>query len=186
MPAWLERNPFLVIALAGFLLLGGLLARDALSSREAPVLVFRDSALEPGTPIRVHVTGAVEAPGVYELSSGDRVADAVAAAGGPRAGADLDAINLARRLRDGEQIRIAGPDAVAAPLLPPGQPLDLNLATQEQLMGLPGIGEAYSRRILDSRVVDGPFTSVDELVERGLLPASTLEVVRPLISVTAP
>ena len=186
MPAWLERNPFLVIALAGFLLLAGLAIGDALQTSEQPVLVLQDSALQPGTPIRVHVAGAVAAPGVYALTAGDRVEDAVSAAGGATAGADLDAINLARRLRDGEQIRIEGPDAPAAPVLLPGEKLDLNAATEEQLMALPGIGEAYSRRIVNSRAVDGPFTSVDEVLERGLVPERTLEGIRAMVTVSAP
>jgi competence protein ComEA len=188
MLAWLERNPFLVIALAGLLLLAGLAARDGLRSREEPVLILREGALEPGTPIRVHVAGAVASPGVYALVGGDRVEDAVAAAGGATAGADMDAINLARRLRDGEQILIEGPEAPAVPaaVLTPGQPLDLNAATLEQLDALPGIGEAYSRRIVDSRTVDGPFASVDEVLERGLVPARTLEGIRAMVTVSTP
>jgi len=186
MLAWLERNPFLVIALAGVLLLSGLAGRDALSSEDSPVLVLREGALAAGTPIRVHVAGAVVAPGVYDLASGDRVEDAVAAAGGAIAGADLDALNLARRLRDGEQILIEGPDGPASVVLSAGEPLDLNLATQEQLIALPGIGEAYSRRIVDSRAVDGPFASVDEVLERGLVPERTLEGIRAMVTVSTP
>ena len=186
MLAWLERNPFLVIALVGFALLTALIARDLLPSRDQPVLILHESGLEPGTPIRVHVAGAVAAPGVYGLEAGDRVEDALAAAGGATAGADLDEINLARRLRDGEQIVVEGPDAVAAPVLPPGEKLDLNVATREQLDALPGIGEAYSGRIVDSRFVDGPFASVDDLLERNLLPARTLEGIRSMVTVVLP
>jgi competence protein ComEA len=186
MLAWLERNPFLVVAIAGVLLLGGRAARDVLHSDPEPVLLLHDGALEPGAPLRVHVVGAVVAPGVYELAAGDRVEDALSAAGGAIGGADLDAINLARRLRDGEQILIEGSEPLAAAALAPGEPLDLNLATQEQLIALPGIGEAYSRRIVDSRAVDGPFASVDEVLERGLVPERTLEGIRAMVIVSVP
>jgi competence protein ComEA len=186
MLAWLERNSFLALALAGAFLLSGLAAREVLTGQDAPVLVLQDTAIEPGAPIRVHVSGAVAAPGVYELAAGDRVEDAVAAAGGPAPGADLDTINLARRLRDGEQVRVEGGAAVAPVAVSTGEPLDLNLATQEQLIALPGIGEAYSRRIVDSRAVDGPFASVDEVLERGLVPERTLEGIRAMVTVTLP
>jgi competence protein ComEA len=185
MLAWLERNPFLVIALAGFLLLAGLLVRGVLQAGGEPVLVIRDGGPQPGAPIRVHVAGAVVAPGVYALVAGDRVEDALAAAGGATPGAALESINLARRLRDGEQVLIEGPGAQAAPLMPDGR-LDLNAATREQLMALPGIGEAYSQRIVDSRAVDGPFASVDDLLARDLVPVSTFDGIKALISVSTP
>jgi competence protein ComEA len=184
--AWLNRNPYLVVALAGVLLLAGLGARELLRPQPAPVIAFGQSGPAPGTPIRVHVAGAVVAPGVYELAAGQRVEDAVQAAGGAVEGADLDAINLARRLRDGEQILVPGPPGAPAAVLTPGVALDLNVATREQLDALPGIGEAYSQRILDSRTVDGPFASVDDLLDRGVLPARTLEGIRAMVTVSAP
>jgi len=186
MPGWLERNPFVVVALAGLLILAGLAASALMGSEPEPVLVVRDGGAPTGATIRIHVTGAVAAPGVYELLGGDRVEDALAAAGGAAPGADLTAINLARRLRDGEQILVEGPEGPAAVLLTPGEPLDLNLATQEQLIALPGIGEAYSQRIIDSRLVDGPFASVEEILDRGLVPARTFEGIRAMITVSAP
>ena len=186
--AWLERNPFLAIALAGALLLSGLTARHALRSPDEPVLFVHESVIAPGAPIQVHVAGAVNAPGVYQLVAGDRVDDAVTAAGGAIDGADLDALNLARKLRDGEQVLVEGPEAPAETLvsLDPSRPIDLNVATQEQLDALPGIGEAYSRRIIDSRAVDGPFETVDDVLERGLVPSRTFEGIRAMITVVPP
>jgi DNA uptake protein ComE-like DNA-binding protein len=64
--------------------------------------------------------------------------------------------------------------------------VDVNTANQSQLMALPGIGEAYSRRIIDSREVDGPYASVDELVARKVLPAATLAKIRGQLTVSAP
>ena len=188
MLAWLERNPFVVFMIAGALLLSGLAARSVLQSSEAPVLVLHEDALAPGTPIKVHVAGAVASPGVYDLVSGDRVEDAVTAAGGAADGADLDSINLARHLRDGEQILIEGPAKSAETVveLTPGVPLDLNVATRDQLDALPGIGEAYSLRIVTSRELDGPFGSVDDLLSRNLVPERTLAGIRAMVTVSTP
>jgi competence protein ComEA len=201
MSAWAGRNPFVLFVVAGALLIGGLMVRDVLRPSEAPVLVLQDDALAPGTPIKVHVTGAVASPGVYDLEAGDRVDDALAAAGGALDGADLESINLARHLRDGEQILVERPavssvqgtgteptteGSQAVVGLTPGVPLDLNTATREQLDELPGIGEAYSLRIVTSRAVDGPFASVDDMLARNLLPARTLEGIRAMVTVSSP
>ena len=134
--------------------------------------------------VTVHVVGQVAHPGVVRLPVGARVADAVAKAGGARKGADLGAINLARVLVDGEQVRVPKPgEAVSAggtgaggggatgaggagsPGGGPGGRLDLNTATQPQLEELPGVGPVLAQRILDWRTEHGRFTSVDELGE---------------------
>ena len=117
----------------------------------------------------MHVAGRVRRPGLVRLPAGSRVHDAIRAAGGVTAGADLDAINLARKLTDGEQIRVPAPGDPAAPPGPaatPGGPaaLDLNTATLEQLDALPGVGEVTANRIITYRSAH-PFTTVDELLE---------------------
>lgn len=185
--AWLERNQFLVLGVAGLLLLAGLLVRD-LTQGSPPALVLEDSQSGGGSVV-VHVAGAVAAPGLYELPQGARVLDALDAAGGESPDADVDSLNLARHLRDGEKIDVPGPSsevAAAVATLAPGQKLDLNVATEDQLDGLPGIGEAYSRRIVDSRAADGPYETVEDLVTRKVVPASTLEDIRDLVTVSAP
>jgi len=155
-----------------------------------PALIFHDDAsLPPGTPIRVYITGAVAAPGVYELRSGDRLADLLSAAGGASEGADLEAVNLARRVRDGEKISVerrsgTSTTSARAEALAPGTKLDINLATEAQLDQLPGIGEAYSRRIVDSRKVDGPFKSTQELLERRVLPKATYDRISDMVMVS--
>jgi competence protein ComEA len=190
MLAWLERNQFLALGVAGLLLLAGLGVHELTRRDQPPALVFRDGAgVTPGAPLLVHVAGAVSAPGVYQLQGGDRVEDALAAAGGALPGANLDEINLARRVRDGEQILVpggSGTDAGAVATLAPGEKLDINTATAAQLDALPGIGAAYSQRIVDSRLVDGPFESVDDLRTRNVLPASTFDQISNLITVSRP
>jgi competence protein ComEA len=184
--SWLERYQLLFFA-AAVLTLAGALAYPYLAEDDAPpALTLRaDPSVAAGAPIRVHVAGAVARPGVYDLRSGDRVIDAVEAAGGASAEADLAAVNLARNLRDGEQIvlpRLAGA-VVAAATLAPGETIDINTASAELLDGLPGIGEAYSRRIVDSRALDGPYAAIEDLLKRDVVPQATFELIRGLISV---
>ena len=184
--AWLERNQILVLGVAGLLLLAGFFVRD-LTDGTPPGLVLQEAQSEGN--VIVHMAGAVAAPGLYELPSGARVQDAVVAAGGALPEADLDSINLARPLRDGEQILVPGAAsevASAVATLAPGERLDLNVATMDQLDLLPGVGEAYSRRIVDSRVIDGPYVAVDDLLTRRVIPAATFEQIRDLVTVSAP
>jgi competence protein ComEA len=117
----------------------------------------------------VDVAGAVRHPGLYRLRAGSRVQDAVMAAGGGTRKAQLDAVNLAAPIADGEQIVVPGSGAggVAADSSPagssPSAPLDLNSATLEQLEALPGIGPVTAQKILDYRQQHGAFHSVSEL-----------------------
>jgi competence protein ComEA len=183
--AWLERHQYLVLAVAALLLVAGLLVRD-ITREEPPTLVINDAPVAADGPVAVHVAGAVASPGVYELPAGARVQDAVLAAGGAASDADLDSLNLARRLRDGEKVTVPAnrsPGASTPPTLAPGQTLDINHASQAQLDALPGIGEAYSRRIVDSRSVDGPYATVDDLVSRRVLPEATLAAIRDYLTV---
>lgn len=140
----------------------------------------------------VHVAGAVVAPGVYEVDGAARTADALAAAGGPSPGADVDALNLAAPLRDGERVYVpmegeavpppvAAPGAAAAGSLPSG-PVDLNRATAAELDSLPGIGPATAAAIVTHRDVNGPFATVDDLEQvRGIGPAK-LDAIRSLVT----
>lgn len=117
----------------------------------------------------VDVAGAVRRPGLYRLRSGSRIDDAIAAAGGVTAKAQLDAVNLAAPLADGEQVVVPGRGAGGVAASPPAAgsspsaPLDLNTATLEQLEGLPGIGPVTAQKIIDYRQEHGAFHSVAEL-----------------------
>jgi competence protein ComEA len=112
---------------------------------------------------------------------------AISAAGGALDAGALDSINLARTLRDGERVVVPGAsEGGPAALVVTDGLLDINTATARQLEALPGLGEAYSRRIVDSRQADGPFRSLDELVQRRVVPAATVEKARPFLTVSAP
>jgi competence protein ComEA len=152
------------------------------------------------TQLVVHVAGAVGTPGVVTARAGDRVADAVAAAGGLRPDADPNRVNLAAPLEDGSRVYVPvlgeeGEPPVVAPEPPPGTdtgsgsvddgggPVDLNRATAEELQRLPGVGPATAAAILAHRESNGPFRSVDQLDDvRGIGPAK-LEQLRPLVVV---
>ncbi len=117
----------------------------------------------------VHVAGAVRRPGLYRLPAGARVAAAVRRAGGPARGADLNLVNLAARLQDGQQVVV--PTAAAGGGEPgdggtdPDAPISLGSATVEQLDGLDGIGPTLAERIVELRQQRGGFASVDQLAE---------------------
>ena len=132
--------------------------------------------LEPrkATVALVHVAGAVRSPGVYRLRDGERVQDAVRRAGGPRAGADVNAINLAAKVADGQQVvvprrgaAVAAPGGAGAGEAggPPQAPVSLNTATAEQLDTLDGVGPATASKILEYRRQHGGFRSIDDLGE---------------------
>lgn len=111
-----------------------------------------------GVAVTVHVAGAVAQPGLYEVPSGSRVADAVEAAGGALDPADLDALNLARVLTDGEKVTVGAAAETEGDGL-----INLNTASQQALTELPGVGPVLAARIVAYREEHGPFASVDAL-----------------------
>ena len=130
----------------------------------------------PAAVALVHVAGAVQRPGVYRLHDGERIQDAVRRAGGARRGADLNAINLAAKVADGQQVVVprrgspgatpaADTGASGAAGAPSQPPVSLNTATAEQLDTLDGVGPATAQKILDYRREHGGFRSIDDLGE---------------------
>jgi competence protein ComEA len=128
--------------------------------------------------IKVQVNGAVNQPGVYELTLGARLSDALERAGGARPEADLSQLNLARRLNDGEAItvpaRAAASDspttvvvttATAAPSArtTASPKVNINTASLEELQTLPRIGATLAQRIIDYRNANGPFKNIEEI-----------------------
>jgi competence protein ComEA len=194
MTEWLERyrTPLLIV-LAGAAVLG--LVFFILRQREgpSPLELQVGGAASGDSQIMVHITGAVAAPGVYALHEGDRVVDAVEAAGGPSPDADLVTLNLARRIHDEDQVVVprVGEQPAASQVgsaqtgaSANGAPIDINTASAAVLDSLPGIGEAYSNRIVDSRAANGPFQSTEDLVTRKLIPRATYEKIKLLITVS--
>ena len=170
---------------AATLVVGALLVLVLRSAAPPPALEVRlpDAPAGDGV-LKVYVTGAVARPGIYQLQPGDRYADALAAAGGPTDDAEPLAVNMARRVRDEDHIHVPRRgEAAAVGSAEANVPLDLNTASVAQLETLPGIGPARAQKIVESRVKDGAFTRAEDLVQRKLIPQSTLEPLRGLIQV---
>lgn len=138
----------------------------------------------------VHVFGAVAHPGLYRLTDGARVVDVVAAAGGMTDSADATAVNLARRVTDGEQLRVPAvgesppPEAAGGSTSGEGDGrVDLNSADLAALDTLPRVGPAIAQRIIDWRESNGAFTSVDDLLSVPGIGEKMLESLRDLVTV---
>lgn len=141
-----------------------------------------------------HAAGAVARPGVYRLAAGSRVADLLDAAGGPTPEADLDRLNLAALLVDGQQVFVPLPDEAVPAVGPPragagpgagatAGPVDLNAATLDDLDDLPGVGPATAQAIVDERERRGGFGAVDELLDVRGIGDAKLAALRDLVRV---
>jgi competence protein ComEA len=153
------------------------------------------------TAVVVHVAGAVAGPGVYRLDGDARVHTAIDAAGGATADADLDGLNLAATVADGQRIYVpvvgevdpatvpsGGPsvgaaDAGTSGTSPVTGPVDLNRAGVAELETLPGIGPATAAAIVDDRARNGPFASVDDLDRVSGIGPAKLAAIRDLVTV---
>jgi competence protein ComEA len=172
------------------LTVAGRVALDRGEARQVASMgsVALDIEEEPPRMLVVHVAGAVNRPGLYEVADGSRIDDAIAEAGGARPKAALELVNLAAPVADGQQVLVplrGEPGAAAgesnAPAAPGGK-VSLNSATVEQLDALPGIGPVTAQQIIDFRTANGGFGSIEELdAVPGIGPAR-LEQLRPLVS----
>jgi competence protein ComEA len=137
----------------------------------------------------VDVAGAVRTPGVYEFAEGERVVDAIERAGGPRPKADLSLLNLAAPLVDGTQILVPkiGPAVTGVPgETAPGSSsglINVNTASATELETLSGIGEVLAATIVEYRTQNGPFASVDDLLDVSGIGPATLEEIRDQVTV---
>jgi len=176
----LERYRWLVVApFAALLLIGiGFLISDRLSD-PAPLQITAGAPAD----IRVYIVGAVKNPGVYPAQDSDRWIDALEAAGGPTGDADLTGVNLARRVQDEDEIvvpRIGQAVAGASQ----SKLVNINTASEDDLMSLPGIGDVRAGDIVQSRTTDGAFASIEDLLARKLVPTSVFDDISALITVS--
>ncbi|HEY8552527.1 MAG TPA: ComEA family DNA-binding protein, partial [Thermaerobacter sp.] len=205
--AW--AAPYAGVA-AGVALPGAVAGRSA-AGTGAAVGDAEPAGGSAATPLVVHVAGAVVHPGVYVLSAGARVADAVTAAGGPTANAALHALNLAAPLADGMRVQVPTQKEVEAGRFVPGQDgasppagaagtdgvgtaagsgragaptrrVDVNRATAAELEALPGIGPALAQRIVADREVNGPFRRPQDLSRVSGIGEKTVAQLLPYIT----
>ncbi len=170
----------LVGVVGGFALAGAIFLLSRSDAGQSVVL----EAAPTQPPLQVHVIGAVLRPGLYAFVEGSRVQDAVTAAGGLTADADLTGINLAAKLEDGQQLSIPGgggggaaqPAATSgfrvlpsgeATATPSGDLVNINTASADLLATLPGIGPTTAQRIVDYRTENGPFARDRGSAQRG-------------------
>ena len=179
-----------VVALILLILAGRwLLGAGASQPLAVPPPVVPSTTSVAAKAVVVDVVGAVRRPGLYRLSEGARVADALARAGGATSKAQLELVNLAAPLADGEQVVVPRRGA-AAPTAGGGGaaagvaagPVHLNTATLEQLDSLPGVGPVTAQKILDYRQEHGAFGSVDELDGIPGIGPARLEQLRDLVA----
>jgi competence protein ComEA len=152
--------------------------------------------------LRVQVRGAVRHPGLYRVTSGSRLAELILEAGGPRPDAQLNGVNLAKRLSDGDSFYVPSrqdaknaPPPPAAPVKrrrmrrmpvvhrPPSSPVNLNLASESQIENLPGVGPAMAQAILQLRAQRGRFQSTEDLREVAGIGKKRFERLAPYIRV---
>lgn len=155
---------------------------DPVSVAEPRATPTLELTTDPAAPLLVHVVGQVATPGLVELPTGSRVADALDAAGGALPDADLTALNLAAPVQDGAQVRVPAPGE-QAPTPAQGSDaaaglIDVNRASATELEQLPGVGPVLAARIVADREENGPFGSVDDLERVSGIGPSVLATLR--------
>jgi competence protein ComEA len=143
----------------------------------------------------VHIKGEVKNPDVYTLTNQERVKDAIEKAGGITENADIDSINLAEKLYDSQEIYVplkgstqnqhstsSSSKSSSGKTKNINAPININTATKEQLMMLPGIGESYAQRIIEYRSKNSGFKAKDEIMKiKGIGPSKYEEIKNKII-----
>ena len=161
-----------IVGIIAFVVIYVILKRPEPTSPPLVITLQPRPTAEPPTPtpatINVYVSGAVKKPDVYALPLNSIVKDAIMAAGGATADADLDRINLATRLADQMQVYVprqgeAAPPPNGAPPDTSTEKININTASVEELDKLPGIGPVIAQAIIDYRAQNGPFKKIEDI-----------------------
>ncbi len=208
MPEFTKTQRIALVAGIGITVIAMGLVAMVRGCRSGPTLVVSATAAGPASEaslasVTVHVKGAVAVEGLYRLPNGARVADAIATAGGATEDADLQQLNLAAFLTDGQQVsvprRFIPPTPTGhgtpewptstergSPLRPDSAPptatrLNINRATAEQIATLPQIGPVLAERIVLDRQQNGPFRGLQDLARVQGLGPGRIEALRPYL-----
>ena len=186
----MKFHTIILILLIGILL--GLLGAgilDFLSAKPRGQPIVLHPPPSP-SPLWIHVTGAVQKPGVYTLPPGSIVQNAIDAAGGSLPDASLHSINLAAPILDGQQIYLASSEELSSsPNLPvssittPSSQININTVKASELESLPGIGPSLAGKIIEFRQQNGPFMSIEDLLNVPGIGPAKLEQIQNLIVV---
>lgn len=161
-----------------------------IEAREGDTRPDEDDGEPRTTAVTVDVDGAVLWPNVIELPEGSRVQDAIQACGGLAADADVSGINRASVLQDGQKIYVPkvgeasqSPGTTEGDIATGGALININIATVEELDGLPGVGEATAQAIVEDRDANGAFASIEDLMRVSGIGEKKFEKLRDLICV---
>ena len=191
---WLTRYRWLVLFGIVVLVLVALILLQLLRPAPQPMRLSTAVPLpsQGATPtprmLRVYVSGAVHSPDVYTLPQDSIVKDAMEAAGGPTGEADLERINLALPVSDGQQVHVPRKGEDNPPVQPPsGQPapggkVNINTAAPAVLESLPGIGPALAQRIVAHRQTHGPFERIEDVTQVSGIGEAIFEGIQDLIT----
>jgi len=173
----------LVLVGLGSAVLVSVLGTQGTTSEVVPLAPGSTLAPTLSGVILVHVLGAVERPGLYELTTGDRTMDAIAAAGGFTDAADRDQLNLAHPVADGDQLRVpAIGEAAEASVEADDGRVNLNSADAAALDTLPRVGPAMADRIIQWREDNGGFTAVEDLLSVSGIGQKTFDSLKDLVT----
>lgn len=183
------RVGLLAVLATAAMSVGAMMGRSAPPQQVEPLLspVATSTEVSEVQRLSVHVSGMVMAPGVVVVAEGSIVADVIAAAGGLRAGAAIDRLNLAASVGQGEHIVVPGPGddlGVGESAVVGGSEsgvVSLSTATAAELETLPGVGPVLAERIVSWRDQNGPFDVVEDLLEVSGIGESKLAALRDLV-----
>ena len=199
------KNRKIIVGLAIFIIVTGFISlraknissRNSYSTREvkeyssvghnSKATVKATESASPSSSYKIYICGCVKNPGLYEFKKGDRVGDCVDRAGGLGENADINSINLARLVNDGEQIyiseKLSDTEDKHNVQNKNINKININLADKEDLMKLPGIGDSKADSIIRFREENGPFTDIQDLTKIPGIKASAFNKIKELISI---
>ena len=194
MEQWLARYRwFLFLGITGVALTAVILIQVLKPSPQPVILsTATPTPAQMATPtpcmLHVYVTGAIQRPDVYLLPEGSIIKDAVAAAGGATEEADLERINLALPVTDGQQVHVPRIGEDSSPVQPPSaQPaaarVNINTADAATLESLPGIGPSLAQRIIEYRQTHGPFERIEDVMDVSGIGTAIFDGIRDLVVV---